>query len=397
MLDSIYIGLTGLTGYSRGLKVISNNVANMNTPGFKASQLQFADLFYAGDTSGSGSEPAGSGIGVGVNTLSTRLNFSAGDFQQTGNNLDLAITGDGFFVVKDDGGNLSYTRAGQFDFDKNGILIDTTNGSKVMGLDSGGKLTEISIADLHNNAPKVSSTLSFTGNLSSDGTTQVVDGLQVFDAVGGTHTLTATFTNQAPTTPGSWTVTVTDGATTVATGTIAFLNGSPDPAHSTLSFTYSPSGVPPIPLTLDFSQKTTSFAAGTTSTLAFDTQDGFAAGVLSSVAVDAQGRLKLTYSNGQTTNDQEIALAHFDSNDSLESAGGNLFRNTDSTAVKYGAPGSGELGTINAGGLELSNVNLSSEFGNLIVTERGYQSSSQVISTANDMIQQLLDMKSHRG
>jgi flagellar hook protein FlgE len=393
MLDSIYIGMSGLLGYSRGLKVISNNVANMNTPGFKASQLQFGDLFYSGGNAAQGNANPGGG---GLKTGTTTLNFRQGEFRQTGNNMDLAIDGDGLFVLRNDAGEIRYSRAGQFEFNGEGILVNRADGAKVLGLDANGKLAEIHISGSRSNPPKATASLKFTGNLSGDDVDHTIDGVKVFDSVGGEHTLKLAFTNGAPATPGTWTVTVTDGTTTVHTGTIKFVNGLPDPAASTLSFTYSPSGVPAIPLSINFAENATSFAAGTTSTLVFSTQDGYAAGVLTQAGVDEQGRLKLTYSNGQSTHDQRLALAHFDTESSLEALGGNLFKSANDAAVHYGTAGTEAFGDVSAGMVELSNVDLSREFGDLIVTQRGYQASSQIVSTANEMIQQLFDMKSRR-
>ena len=119
-------------------------------------------------------------------------------------------------------------------------------------------------------------------------------------------------------------------------------------------------------------------------------------GVLTQAGVDEQGRLKLTYSNGQSTHDQQVALAHFDTQSALEALGGNMFKSSNDAALHYGKAGSNEFGKVSSGMVELSNVDLSREFGDLIVTQRGYQASSQIVSTANDMIQQLLDMKSRR-
>lgn len=397
MLDSIYIGMTGLMGYSRGLRVISNNVANLNTPGFKASQLQFADLFYASsDSGGQGGVPSYRNSGVGLNTLATTLNFKQGEFRQTGNTMDLAINGEGMFVVRDDAGGIRYTRAGQFQFDADGVLVDRTDGSKVMALDGSGHLTTISLEGLRNNSAKASGTISFQGNLSNDDVDHVVDSIKVFDALGGEHTLKVTATNQGPATPGTWHLVVTEGATTVASGDIKYINGTPDATASTLSFTYSPNGVPAMALIFDFKTNTTSFAAGTTSTMSVDKQDGFASGALTGAKFDEKGRLSLTYSNGQTTTHQRLAIARFDTEQALEALGGNKFKSKDETAMHLAGAGEAAYGSVSAGIVELSNVDLSQEFGDLIVTQRGYQASSQIVSTANEMIQQLFDMKSRR-
>jgi flagellar hook protein FlgE len=397
MLDSIYIGMTGLMGYSRGLKVISNNVANLNTPGFKGSHLQYADLFYSsGDSGSQGGVPVKRNMGLGLNTLSTTLDMRQGEFRQTGNSLDVAVDGEGMFVLRDAEGVLRYTRAGQFEFDKDGLLVSRIDGSKVMALDDQGRLTQVTLEGIRTNPAKASSSVSFKGNLSLDDTDHVVGSVRVFDALGGEHTLGVTFTNQSPTTPGSWTVTVREGTTTIATGTIEFSNGLPVPASSTLAFTYSPTGVPPIALTLDFATDVTSFAAGTTSTLVMDDQNGFASGALASVAFDSQGRLKLKYANGQTVDGLRLALARVDTQAALEPLGGNLFGSRDPGATHIGAAGTESFGNVSAGLLELSNVDLSQEFSDLIITQRGYQAASQIVSTANEMIQVVFDMKARR-
>jgi flagellar hook protein FlgE len=252
------------------------------------------------------------------------------------------------------------------------------------------------LANQRSNAAQATTSIQFQGNLSSDGSTHVVDSVNVFDSAGGQHTLKLSFANDAPANAGTWTVTVTDGATTVGTGDIKFVNGAPDPSASTLALTYSPSGVTPLALTFDFSTNVTSFAAGTTSTLAFDKQNGFGAGSLTNAKFDAQGRLTLTYSNGQTSHGAQLAVARFDTTSSLEPLGGNKFASRDDGAMHVAGAGSTGFATVSSGVLELSNVDLSQEFGDLIVTQRGYQASSQIISTANDMIQQLFDMKSRR-
>jgi flagellar hook protein FlgE len=145
MIDSIYIAMTGLSGYQKGLQVISNDSANLNTPGFKGSSLQFSDMFYSGNASG-GNQGAGQ-YGSGLNTLGTVINFAQGQFQSTGNDLDLALDGTGFFVLKDKDGNMHYTRDGQFKFDKDNMLVSSVTGEQVMALDAGNKFVPISIAN----------------------------------------------------------------------------------------------------------------------------------------------------------------------------------------------------------------------------------------------------------
>jgi flagellar hook protein FlgE len=217
--------------------------------------------------------------------------------------------------------------------------------------------------------------------------------VKVIDAVGGEHLLDVTLTNQNATTPGAWQVDLMDGTTTVGSGQIVFINGVPDPLNSKVSVTYTPSGQSAIPLTLDFSTDVTSFASGNLSTLAMNKQDGILPGSLTAVTFDSTGTLALTYSNGQTDKGARLALAQFDSPDSIAAVGNNQFIATDQQGWKIGVAGSGGFGTVSASMLEASNVDLSKEFSDLVIMQRGYQASSQVITTANEMLQELFAMK----
>lgn len=393
MLDSIYIAMTGLHGYEEGLRVISNDTTNMNTPGFKGSSLQFSDLFYStGGLAGQDGGHSSSQFGFGLNTLGTILNFQQGQLQTTGNDLDLAVDGQGLFVLKAADGSIHYTRDGQFKFDASGNLVSSATGEQVMGLDSTGSLTAISIATLKTNAAKATSSVTFSGNLSSTSTGQTVGSISVLDASGSAHTLSAKL---APVSgkPGSWTVTVLDGTTTVGSGTIAFINGQPDPANATVSLNYTPSGQSALPLTLDFSKNVTSFDSGSQSTLAVASQDGFGAGALTKATFDNTGTLVLTYSNGQTSKGTRLALGRFSSPDAVQAVGNNEFKAVDGKSWETGAAGGDAFGTVRSGMVEISNVDLSQEFSNLVIMQRGYQASSQVVSTANDMLTELFAMR----
>ena len=390
MLDSIYIGMTGLLGCSKGLQVIANNTANINTPGFKGSSLQFADLFYSGGNSGGQNS---SQVGYGLTTAGTSLSFKQGELRQTSNDLDMAVDGQGLFVLMDSAGAITYTRAGQFQFDSNGVLVNKADGAKVMGLDSNGKLTEISINGLKTSVGKATTTIQFNGNLSSTATDQTVGGVTVMDAVGGSHTLSVKLTNTDSTKAGSWTVDLLDGSTVVGTGQIIFQNGKPQAGASTVAVTYTPTGLAAIALTLDFSSNVTSFASGSQSTLAMASQDGYAPGDMTKATFDATGALLLTYSNGQTVKANRLALGRFDSLEAVGSAGNNQFTSLNSQAWHIGMAGDGAFGAVKSGVVEISNVDLSQEFSDLVVMQRGYQASSQIISTANEMLQELYAMK----
>jgi len=389
--SSIDIGMSGLNGFSQELQTISDNVANLNTPGFKGSAAQFADLFYQDNSASGGS---GASVGNGMQVLPSVVNFSKGPQTQTGVSTNLAVNGNSFFVTKDPKtGQIAYTQDGQFQFDNKGYLVDSTGTTRVQALTGSGTLQDLTINGLQNSMPKASSTITLSGNLSSTGTTPVVqNAIKVIDAAGGSHTLTATFTNST-TSPGTWTVAVTDGSTPVGSGTITFSNGTLVAGKNTVSLTYSPAGVPAIPLTLTMDMNTTTYLAQASS-LSIETVDGYGAGTISNESFDQTGTLILTYTNGQTVNGPVVALANFNSTQSLQHAGNNAFVTANNSDAQLGTAGATSAwGTITSGAIEGSNVNLSTEFSNIIITQRGYQAASELISTANQMMQDVLSMK----
>lgn len=392
MLESIYIGMSGLTGYSQGLRVIANNTANVNTPGFKGSSLQFTDLFASGGGNGNGNGGAYQ-VGHGLGTNGTTLNFRQGELRQTGNALDLALTGDGMFTLKDSSGKTHYTRAGQFEFDSSGVLVNRADGAKVMALADDGKLAEIGIANARTSSGKATSTVSLSGNLSSTATNQTFSGVKVFDALGGEHELSLQLTNTNATSAGSWDVALMDGDKKVASKQLIFAAGQPTAATQKLAFSYTPAGQGAMPLTLDFSVGVTSFASGNLSTLTMSSQDGFAPAAMTAATFDNTGTLVQTYANGQTIKGARLALGRFDSPDDVASTGGGSFDALNERGWHTGTAGTGAFGSITSGSVEISNVDLSQEFSDLVIMQRGYQASSQIISTANDMLQELFSMK----
>jgi flagellar hook protein FlgE len=391
MIDSVYIALTGLHGYEKGLRVISNNAANLNTPGFKCSSLQFADLYYAGGNASGGETAAYVQYGYGLSTLGTRFNFQQGQFQSTGNDLDLAVDGLGFFVLKDTDGKVHYTRDGQFSFNADGVLVSTTTGEQVMAFDASGALGTISVASLKESAAHATANVSFSGNLSSTATSATVSGVTAIDSLGTSHTLSLKL-EPVSGSPDTWNVTVLEGSTTVGTGQIAFINGQPDPAQSKITVTYSPSGAASGSLTLDFST-VTSYDSGSRSTVTMASQDGHTAGSLVRTTFDGDGVLSLSYGNGQTVKGPRLALARFSSSEAVASVGTNEFEATIPGAWQTKPAGDGGFGTVRSGMIESSNVDLSQEFSDLIIMQRGYQASSQIISTANEMLAELFAMR----
>jgi flagellar hook protein FlgE len=390
MLDSIHVGVTGLLGYQQGLRVIANNTANLNTPGYKSSTLQFADLFSARSSNGGRGELA---LGHGLQTTGTHISFRQGDLRQTGNDFDLAMDGNGLFMLRDAQGQVRYTRAGQFDFDASGALVHRTEGSKVLGRDTQGNLIEVTIAGMRVAAGKPTSSATFSGNLSSTLAEHTVSGVKIFDASGQEHLLSLKFTSTHAVKPDSWKVELLDGATLVGTSEIVFEDGRATAATRKLTFNYAPAGRPAQELSLHFGPDATSFASGSLSTMAMTSQDGYAPGNLTKVAFDQAGTLVASYSNGQTVQGPRLAFGRFSSPDAVRDLGGNMFAQVEGMDWLLGLAGEGGFGEVKAGMLEGSNVDLSREFSDLVVMQRGYQASSQVISTANDMLQELFGMK----
>ncbi|MFC4161863.1 flagellar hook protein FlgE [Chitinimonas lacunae] len=388
MIDSIFVGMAGLSSYSRGLKVISNNVTNMNTPGFKSSQLQFSDLFYQGGGMGGDNSHQ---FGTGVGTLGTYLNLKSGDYRQTGNSLDLSCGGQGFFVLQDEAGNIRYTRAGQFDFDAQGQLKDRSSGAAVMGMDENGKLQPITLDGLNSSQPKATGDINLNGSLPV-GRDHVIDGVSVFDVAGGEHLLKLTFTNTVTGTPSTWKVTISENGNQIGSGEFQFSDGKPVIGKDMVPIAFT-GGSQPFSFRLKLSPDVRSAQTPANSAmLAVEKKDGYGLGTLTGKSFDAAGYLVATYSNGQTVKGKRIALARFDSAEALEQLGDGSFIARNSNAVHYGTSNR-EFGEIKSGTIEVSNVDLSQEFSDLVLMQRGYQASSQLVSTANEMIQQLFDMK----
>ncbi len=389
MLNSIKIATTGLLTYSKELQNISHNVANLNTPGFKSSNSKFASLMNHG-SSGSSANPQGQSSGGGVTNLGQSINFAQGPINSTGNDLDAAIDGNGFFVVKEKNGNLLYTRNGAFKFNGEGYLVDQ-EGNRVQGFDAQGRLQDISFNGYLKNSAAVSKSILLTGKLSTADTEKNVSGVSVFDAVGGSHDLTINFKNNSAATTGSWLVTIKEGTTVVATGEIKFINGNLDPAKRSLSFTYSPVGAAPLALNLNLEDSVTSISSGSSS-LAVSKIDGYGTGELNKTSFDDQGNIVFNYTNGQTLKNQSLAIANFASTDNLVAVSGNKFKSMSQQDGVLTTAANG-MRSIEGGSIEGSNVDLSKEFSQIIITQRAYQAASELISTANQMMDTLLRMK----
>jgi flagellar hook protein FlgE len=391
MFDTLSIGTSGLLANAKGLKIVSNNLANVNTPGFKGAQLQFSNLFEQGTQGGQAQ-----GGGMGVETLGTTLNFKAGADQTTGNAMDQSINGNGMFTIAHEG-ELYYTRSGDFQFNGENVLVNSA-GDHVQALADGGGLQDVTLEGLERSLPKVTTKVIVTGNLTTAVASPVVDAklnaVTIIDPEGGSHTVNLVFKDTGG---GGYAVTITDGAlggVSLGTGTLQFTGGAPAAGSGTITFQYSTTDVTPFDVVLDFAEHVNALPGATT--LAVLSQDGHVAGVRSDQTIDADGTITVHYSNGQTAKGPRLALAQFGNASDLVQGNGGTFTTTDGAQVVYGYAKSESFGSLLAGHREGSNVDLAEEFSNLILMQRGYQASSHVLSTANDMIQELFDMKGHR-
>lgn len=402
MFESIYTGLTGLATFSRGLANISNNVANLNTVGYKRSVLQFQDLMAARD-SVTGER------GNGVTSGQPHIVYGQGELRQSGNSLDAAVDGAGYFVLRDHDGKTFYTRDGQFEFDKDSKLVSRDARAEVMLLGSDGALSAFDLTPYRSMAGKPTTSLRFDGTLSTgdaDRSHSITD-LKVYDRGGVLHTLSMVFTDQTDpqvsTAEHVWAYSLRDDRQAVlSSGTLAFdIDGTPTADTLPATFAWTPSAGARQDITLDFGSAgkfdgLTSFSLGSDSTARLLASDGAASGALTGTSFDADGVIRLQYSNGKTEAAGSLGLAWFAHPQDLQAQGSKLWVTQDAVKPVLGAAGSAMFGKLAGGQIEASNVDLTAQFSDLIVTQRGYQASSQVISTANEMMQQLFDMRGRR-
>lgn len=377
MFQSLYNSLSGLFGFSRSLETVSNNVSNMNTPGFRGS-----DSFFENVLGGRGTRVTGEG-----------LRTEAGDIRQTGTPTDLAILGSGYFVLRDNDGNLHYSRAGQFRFNDAGLLVDTVTGFEVLARDSAGSLSPVSIANSRSLPAVATSRIDLAGNLSATGTTHSIPNVRVFTANGESQNLTVTFTNNSSVTPNSWLVSISNASgTVVGNGELRFAaNGSLQAGFTSVNATL-PLAAGTQAITFDFGAAgnlsgTTQFG-GQASNLGSRTINGNGVLSLTGFGFNTAGVLQLSY-GAETREGQRLALASINDEASLRSDGGRLFSGVDASRVTYGFADSGALGRVAGGSLEMSNVDLTQEFADMIVIQRGYQASSRVLTVTNEMLENL--------
>ena len=378
MFQSLFNSLSGLFSFSRSLDTVSNNVANMNTPGFRGS-----DSFFESISGGRGTRIAGEG-----------LRTSPGDLRQTGNATDVAVDGTGFFVLRDENGSLHYTRAGQFLFDDQGYLIDSASRFKVMSIDENGRLSPVSLEGYRTLPSEQTTKVSLSGNLAPTGTTHEVGSVVVYDANGKSHSLNIEFTNNDAVTPRSFLVSVADeSGTEVGTGELRFsVSGTLEPGYGTMTLGLTFDGVAQS-IELDFGvpgtfQGTTSLA-GLSNNVSATVTDGRPVLGITTMSFDEQGVLKFSYGSSEKRDGQRLALASFFSESTLESSGGRLIADSGAQRSGLGRAGDGVFGKIKGGSLEMSNIDLTQEFADMLIIQRGYQASSRVMTVGNEMIEQL--------
>lgn len=376
MFQALFNSLSGLFSFSKSLSTVSDNISNMNTPGFRGS-----DSFFSNVNGNRGARIAGDGLRV-----------KEGDIRQTGNSTDVAIDGDGYFVLKDKEGNLYYTRAGQFRFDDNGMLVDTVNQYQVMGMDSTGALVPINFSSYQMLPAAATTGVHFTGNLAPGSTGANANSITVYDANGTAHTLSATFTSKT-TAPPSFDVVIKDetGAT-LGSGTVAFAaDGTPTATGNPMTITANWGAAQSIKLDFGTPGALDGLKAlsGMASTVTTKVDDGHPVLGVTDMSFDEKGVLQLTYSQTEKRQGPQLALAIFPNEESLHLSGGRLISGSAVADKEFGRPGEGRFGHIAGGSLEMSNVDLTQEFADMIIIQRGYQASSRVMTVSNEMLDQL--------
>jgi flagellar hook protein FlgE len=408
MIASLYAGISGLSANATAMTVIGDNIANVSTTGFKGNRSHFANVL----STSLGGDSATGNVGRGVEFWGTNAQWTQGSMENSPNATDLAINGKGFFMVQDGSGANFYTRAGSFTFDKNGYLVNP-DGLKLQGYQvdaqgNVGTITSVYIPGERTSPPSATKEFNFDINLDAGapvgGTYSTAQ--TVYDSLGNAVPVTFKFENTAP---GAWTVTAGTGVT--------FNSGSGAAASMNLTFgadgkmltpgadvtvaVPATNGGSALSLTWDLYDSSatpvshgdvTGYAADSGTT--FQYQDGYPAGTLRSISVDEQGVITATYSNGEMTPMFQVALADFPSYDGLSKMGSNLYAQTMASGQSLpGIAGTGRLGNISPQSLEMSNVDLAEEFVKMITTQRAFQANSKVITTSDEILQDLINIK----
>lgn len=418
MIGALYSGISGLKANTSALAVIGDNIANVNTTGFKVSSVSFTNVFSA--AMGQSDLQIGRGVTMG----SISADWNSGTVETTSSATDLAINGDGMFVVVDPNATAQYyTRGGEFEFDVDGYLVNQ-DGFRVQGytIDAAGNvggMTNISMPT-GQSVPSATTELTMGLNLDAGGTTYDTT-ITVYDSLGNPHDLTLNFTrNDPPTGAGAieWEYTVTSTGLTItpaaaAPNIISFTStGAIDTANSTATVASATgdgsghqiaiTGLAPannMNVVWRFLD-TTGATDGTVTGYAGDsvkssqTQNGYPTGTLQSISVDEDGVFTGLYSNGTMLSFAQITLADFASYNGLMKQGSNLFTSSLASGQPiYLTPNQGGVGAISPSSLEMSNVDLATEFVELITSQRAFQANSKVITTSDEVLSELINIK----
>ncbi len=407
------IPLSGLAASSDALSVIANNLANLNTTGFKDQEASFQDLFYQMIGNTGAGDPVQLGTGTEVGSVST--NFNDGSPNSTGVDTDAAITGNGFFVTQNNGVT-EFTRDGQFAISSNGELM-TQDGQAVMGylavngaIPPGQPLSPIMLGQGQISPPAATTTMQMTANLdatAADGTTFSAPPLMVYDSLGVSHLLTFQFTKTAG---NAWSYQVTIPAADVGqTGNPVVVNSGNLTFDSNGNLTSPAANVTGIAVSgladgaanmnvtwdlYDTSGNPLLTQVASQSALSSTNQNGYSSGTLMSFSIGSDGTIQGTFSNGQTSPIAQLALASFSNDQGLQRTGANSYLSTlASGAAVIGAPGTGGRGNITGGALEQSNVDIATEFAQMIVAQRGFQANAKVVTTFDQVTQDTINLK----
>ena len=416
-MPNFSIPLSGLTAESTALSTIANNLSNQNTTGYKSKVVLFSDLFYQNlGTSGSG-DPIQ--LGAGTQVGATPSLFTQGSVSATGVATDVAIQGSGFFVVQDPSGVINYTRAGDFS-ELNNYLV-TAGGQQVLGypaidgvVDTGAGLVPLQLGAGTISPPTATTNVQLTTNLNAAATPSdppFSTPVKVYDSLGAWHELTFTYTNTGP---GTWDYSITIPAADlggtgnpveIANGNLVFdSNGNlTTPAADVTGITIGP----PATAALADGASNLSFTwqlfnngsglltqmAAPSSTSSMD-QNGSGSGSLVNFSIGSDGIITGSFSNGKTQALGQLALATFANNNGLQLQGNTDFSPTlASGQAVIGVPGAGGRGTISGGALELSNVDIATEFASLIVAQRGFEADAKAVTTFDQITQDTIALK----
>lgn len=410
-MSSFSIPLSGMLANEQALNVISDNIANSNTQGFKSNSVLFEDAMNTAS--------ANLQIGAGVGSTLTTRKFTQGSVQNTGGALDAAIQGSGFFVMQNSNGTITYTRDGSFSLSPAGQLV-SSDGSLVQGwtavngvVNASGAVSPIAIPSLSSQAPTPTANMTVAANLNASAAVGDTFSapIQVVDSLGNTHTLTVDFTNTAPLTwsyavniPGQDITGGTAGTPSpLTTGTLTFNNlgvltspaaGTPVSVKTTTGLS---DGAADLNINWNLfdsanSPLVTQYASASTTT--GSTQDGIQAATVTGVSLQNGGSLVATFSNGTHRTLAQLAIASIANPDTMIAVNNNQYVvGVGTTTPSVGASGTSTRGNIVAGALEASNVDMATELTNLIVYQRGYQADSKAVTAIDQMQQTLIAMQ----